>query len=405
MSRFKVRIGLLVVPLILGWSITFASNISAQTKHDSDVTLSSLRIFKYIHTKGVDMEIKGNTICFFDTNISELSYRLLVGLVNKPGFVEWAERLNKAEPGYNVNNRWNHKKLSSGPELDKSIQSGGCRFVLGETSAINSINTILNANFSVSQPYTGRVSVAVLGPSSEIEEAKFNYAKRNGYASWDEVLFSVNVDGAEGSQHTVKRLTPFNIHNLKDYSDAVSRMNMMEYSQEINPKSVKLEEFLKDEQDAVSSKSTAVAIKQERYTRELAAKQAKEAKDEEERSARLEAMYREYPFEAVLSCGMGGANQHLNIYACFAKSSYGADTELKIKNGNDVKMYKVYNLGDAGVERRDGFHINLKDSSGVIAQNSSNQLILSLKVYDRRAGKLIYNDAASQYQVLSFKAN
>lgn len=405
MPRFMPRITLVAVSVILGWSIPFVTHVAAQTKPDSAVTLSSLRLFKYIQLNGADIEIQGNTICFFDPNISELSYRLLVGLVNKPGFVEWAESLNKAEPGYTVNDRWNHKKLSSGAELDKAIQSGGCRFVLGETTAINSLHSILNSNVSVSQPYTGSVSVAVVGPSIEIEDAKSQYAKRNGYASWDEVLFAVSVDGTEGNQHTVKRLTPFHIHTLKDYSDAVSRMHAIEYSQERNPNSVKLEQFLKDEQGAVASKSTAVAIKQERDTQALAAKQAKEAKDEEERRARLEAMYAEYPFEAVLSCGMGGANQHLNIYACFAKSSYGTDTELKIKNGHDVQMYKVYNLGDAGVERRDGFHINLKNSSGLIAQNSSNQLVLSLKVYDRRAGKLIYNDAASHYQVLSFKAN
>jgi hypothetical protein len=68
-------------------------------------------------------------------------------------------------------------------------------------------------------------------------------------------------------------------------------------------------------------------------------------------------------------------------------------------------MYKAYNLLSTGSEQRDGFHIDLRAGSTLQAQNSHKTLILGLKVYDRRTGKLIIGNQVAQFGIVSFKGN
>jgi hypothetical protein len=93
-------------------------------------------------------------------------------------------------------------------------------------------------------------------------------------------------------------------------------------------------------------------------------------------------------------------NDHINIMACFAKSGYGADTELELKNGNEYGLYKVYNMTGVGQEYRDGFHIKLSHHFSIKAQNSHKILTLSLKVIDSK-GDVVFQKSAGQYGVIS----
>ena len=87
--------------------------------------------------------------------------------------------------------------------------------------------------------------------------------------------------------------------------------------------------------------------------------------------------------------------------ACFAGGSRGVDTELKLRNGNSSAMYKVYNLQQAGQERRDGFYIDLRRNFDLRAQNADDTLILSLKIIDRVSGRVVHEDQASRFEVVS----
>ena len=49
----------------------------------------------------------------------------------------------------------------------------------------------------------------------------------------------------------------------------------------------------------------------------------------------------EYPFTATLTCGMRG--EHINILGCFS------NTELEIQNGDDYRLYKIYEIHEAGL--------------------------------------------------------
>jgi hypothetical protein len=104
-------------------------------------------------------------------------------------------------------------------------------------------------------------------------------------------------------------------------------------------------------------------------------------------------------YEAILSCGMG-TNDHINILACFAGGSNGADTELELKNGNQYGMFKAYNISGLGREYRDGFHINLQHHFSIKAQNSHDILTLSLKIKDSK-GNVVFQKSVAQYGVIS----
>jgi hypothetical protein len=153
--------------------------------------------------------------------------------------------------------------------------------------------------------------------------------------------------------------------------------------------------FLKDKAEAAGkSGATAVSV---RDGRQRAAREAAEASAANERRRR-EEYAKDFPFIAVLSCGMPG---HINIMACFAGGSRGVDTELKLRNGSSSAMYKVYNLQQAGQERRDGFHIDLRRNFDLRAQNADDTLILSLKIIDRVSGRVVHEDQASRFEVVS----
>lgn len=153
--------------------------------------------------------------------------------------------------------------------------------------------------------------------------------------------------------------------------------------------------FLRDKAEAAGKPGvTAVSL---RDARQKATREAAETSAAAERRRR-EEYAREYPFIAVLTCGMPG---HINIMACFAGGSRGVDTELKLRNGDNSGMYKVYNLQQAGQERRDGFYIDLRRNFDLRAQNADGTLILGLKIIDRVTGNVLHQDQASRFDVVS----
>ena len=65
------------------------------------------------------------------------------------------------------------------------------------------------------------------------------------------------------------------------------------------------------------------------------------------------------------------------------------------KNGR-TRVYKVYDLAQAGTEYRDGLHIELSESFDLRAQNSQEDLVLGLVVKNAN-GDIVYEDQAGRY--------
>jgi hypothetical protein len=223
--------------------------------------------------------------------------------------------------------------------------------------------------------------------SSELRD---DWAKRAGYRQYAE--YQTARDMKVNAQQ-YKQLGEYRITDKAGLDAAVREMQASRYATGSDVGDVL--SYLKDKAEAAGrSGATAVSV---RDGRQKAAREAAEASAAAERRRR-EDQAKEFPFIAVLSCGMPG---HINIMACFAGGSRGVDTELKLRNGSNSAMYKVYNLQQAGQERRDGFYIDLRRNFDLRAQNADDTLILSLKIIDRVSGRVVHEDQASRFEVVS----
>ena len=197
------------------------------------------------------------------------------------------------------------------------------------------------------------------------------------------------------------------ITTLEKYREIESKMLKSEYSTESGINNVL--SYLNDRKIARSKgidilKQRDFRLAEEKKQKEISdAKKAKEAAEARKRRKEQAARYaKEYPYKAIISCGMNG--NHLNIMACFVGAGrYGADTQLEITNGSFYKLYPSHNVSRAGRETREGLLIDLKSSFQIKAQNSADNLILSVKIYDRLTNKLLFNKSAAKYGPIYIK--
>ena len=63
---------------------------------------------------------------------------------------------------------------------------------------------------------------------------------------------------------------------------------------------------------------------------------------------------------------------------------------LEIKSGSKYKMYPVHELEELGSQLNDGLHFYLDEKFSIKVKNSANNLLLTLKIYNRGTGELIF---------------
>lgn len=98
------------------------------------------------------------------------------------------------------------------------------------------------------------------------------------------------------------------------------------------------------------------------------------------------------PFHAYISCGMQGRN--INALACFQ------GTELKIIAGGQARVYRIQELSQLPQDSR-GIRFNLGTSFQLLAQNSHQNLILEVIVFDTKTGQRVFQDQAGMFAVIS----
>lgn len=219
------------------------------------------------------------------------------------------------------------------------------------------------------------------------------YAISNGYESKDELDFALKINA---SLKDVKFLRKYKANNLERYIFFKDEMVKSKYSDKADDV-ITVQWFIYDKENGLKKNLTA---NQERKRRVEAAKVAKANKLAADKKARANQA-KAYPYEAILSCGYN--NNHINIAACFVPGKYGAETQLELKNGNFYKMYKSYQLRQAGKETRAGLVIPLRNTYQITAQNSSKNLLLSLKIKDKKTGRIIYQKSGAKYRVVSHR--
>ncbi len=110
-------------------------------------------------------------------------------------------------------------------------------------------------------------------------------------------------------------------------------------------------------------------------------------------------------YVAVFVCGMQSPQgiQNLNILACFSGGRSAADTELELRNGSQYGLYKAWNISQLGRTDQYGFKIDLNNSFAIKAQNSSDTLILGLKIIGAQTGKVYFEKQVGQYGVIAIE--
>jgi hypothetical protein len=227
-----------------------------------------------------------------------------------------------------------------------------------------------------------------LNPLVPVTELKGDWARGQGYAEFAAYEFAKSVGG---DARLVERLAAYNVTDTQSFNEAVNRMNTQKYSNERDGPAVLA--FLSDEKAGAEANKSAVAVRDER-NRVAAIETKKRA--EEARKRRAEEA-KKYPYYAVLSCGFGNSN--MSLIACFSGGGrYGVDTGITLTQGNIKREYKLYEIANnaLGREQRDGLHIKLPSRFLLVAQNASDSLTLTLKVYDRATNRMIMQEQAGR---------
>jgi hypothetical protein len=132
----------------------------------------------------------------------------------------------------------------------------------------------------------------------------------------------------------------------------------------------------------------------------LAEEAIKEKKAEQDRlkaeMALKERMNREFPFYALITCGVGAA--HIHITACI-RSDYGS---LEVRNGNDYGMYKIFQVMNLQVpnakETREGYVIDLRRNFEIVARNGEEKnVIMGVKIIDRTSQKVVFQKQTDRF--------
>jgi hypothetical protein len=114
----------------------------------------------------------------------------------------------------------------------------------------------------------------------------------------------------------------------------------------------------------------------------------------------------EKSYVALFVCGMQSPQgiQNINIVACFSGGSNSIDTELELSNGKRYGLYKPWDIIQLGREDSEGFKIDLNSEFSIKAQNSSDTLILGLKIIDLQTGKVFFEKQVGHYGVIYVKS-
>ena len=233
-----------------------------------------------------------------------------------------------------------------------------------------------------------------VGPTADRTEAQEPFAVSLGYENWHDYQFADAIDDASPDQ--LRKLKSYQVLDEAAFKAVVARMRTEAYGGTDAPDVDDALTYLADDAEGHKSGKSAKAYRQAENARLAAEQRAREQAAAEQAAEKAKT----YPYIAIFTCGMG--NGHINILACFAgQGSSRVDTELKLTNGEQSAMYKAYTLSRAGDERRDGFYIDLREHFSIMAQNSHDTLILSLKVVDRVSGKVLYQNQAARFDVLS----
>lgn len=126
--------------------------------------------------------------------------------------------------------------------------------------------------------------------------------------------------------------------------------------------------------------------------------QAKVKQAQADEDARIN---KEFPFYAVLTCSVGNSGGNAIIQACF--SGKYSNTQIELTNGSEYGLYQNYEFNRIGKDTNQGFVINLRENFAISVQNSSDSLILGLKIFNRKTKQQTFIKQVPQFGVIKVR--
>ena len=216
--------------------------------------------------------------------------------------------------------------------------------------------------------------------------------QQQGYANETDFKFAQTLGNS--TPQRINGLKSYGITSKEDFDKLLTELKAANYSDNTNWDTIF--SYLKDRKDA---KAAGIPILKQRDARLKAEKAAADKAAAEEKQRKID-FAKNYPFTAILSCEMNGKNFG-NLAVCFSDKIGG--TELNLTNGSEVNVYKIYQLQSLGREQQDGLHIPLRRNFSIKAQNASDYGILRLQILDSATGRVIENQAAGHWKVVSIR--
>jgi TPR repeat protein len=123
------------------------------------------------------------------------------------------------------------------------------------------------------------------------------------------------------------------------------------------------------------------------------------AREERERDAREEAerIATKYPYYAEIFCGYAGS--HYSMTPCLTRDSFDSSIYLisdGLQGDYDVVRYLQGEIPRSS-ETSSGFRIDLTESFALNVQNVSDGLLLSVKVFNRRTGAVVFQRETTRF--------
>jgi hypothetical protein len=154
-------------------------------------------------------------------------------------------------------------------------------------------------------------------------------------------------------------------------------------------------------QDLKDSQQRNVGVIVQRDARLLQLRREREQLEKSRREARA-AYEKQYPYEAVISCGI--EQRHQALIPCFM--SDGLTSHIELTNGSAYALYQPWELAKLGSETPgEGLVIALGNTFKLDMQNVDERMVLKLTVRETATGKVVYEKAAARFGVIRYNSD
>lgn len=106
-----------------------------------------------------------------------------------------------------------------------------------------------------------------------------------------------------------------------------------------------------------------------------------------------------FPYRAIVTCSENGIQY--DVLICFAGGNGMPSTNFELKSGDNYGLYQPMQIEQLGQRTQAGLEIDLARNFELTAQDASQDLILGMKIIDKRTQKIVYQKQVGTFEVIA----